>query len=74
MWFSPLRGLRHRAKRISAGNRPTVPTILLPLKITVKGALSRVGASHRRPLSSDLARQTLGTYQVERCRLGAGVK
>jgi len=39
--------------------RPTVPPILLPFKITVKGAPSgRVGAAHRRPLSSDLARQT----------------
>jgi hypothetical protein len=38
--------------------RPAVPRILLPFKITVKGALRRVGAAHRRPLSSDLARQT----------------
>src|SRR5689334_6628696 len=39
--------------------RPTVPPIVLPFKITVKGAPSgRVRAPHGRPLSSDLARQT----------------
>ena len=33
-----------------------------------KARLRRVGAPHRRPLSSDLARQDLGTYQVGRGR------
>jgi len=41
---------------IGAVARPTVPTIRLPFKITVKGALSRVRAPHGRPLSSDLER------------------
>jgi len=31
---------------------------LQPFKITVRARLRRVGAPHRRPLSSDLARQT----------------
>src|SRR5689334_1216076 len=46
--------------------RPTVPRILLPFKITVKGALAARRCAHRRPLSSDLARKTHGTYQLGR--------
>ena len=43
-----------------------VPGILSPRKITVKGApAARRLLRNRRPLSSDLARQVLGTYRKD---------
>jgi hypothetical protein len=53
--------------------RPTVPTILLPLKITVKGAPSgRVcdGAQTAPPLTLIFHGKLIGTYQVGRSILG----
>jgi hypothetical protein len=41
--------------------RPTVPRILYRSRSQSRARLQRVGAPHRRPLSSDLARQTEGT-------------
>jgi hypothetical protein len=49
--------------------RPTVPKILLPFKITVKGAPSgRVydGAQTAPPLTLIFHGKPIGTYQVER--------
>jgi hypothetical protein len=43
-----------------------VPRTVSPLKITVKGApAARRLLRNRRPLSSDLARQVLGTYRKD---------
>jgi hypothetical protein len=43
-----------------------VPGIVSPGKITVKGApAARRLLRNRRPLSSDLARQVLGTYRQD---------
>lgn len=59
---------------VAPGNAPcgkprgpsSVPGIVSPRKITVKGALAaRRLLRNRRPLSSDLARQVLGTYRKD---------
>jgi len=48
-----------------------VPGILSPGKITVKGApAARRLLRNRRPLSSDLARQVLGTYRKDGAERG----
>jgi len=46
----PLRGLRHRAKQISAGGRPPVPDIVSPVKITSRAltAFASFGRRKRR--------------------------
>jgi len=48
-----------------------VPGILSPVKITVKGApAARRLLRNRRPLSSDLPRQVLGTYRKDGAERG----
>ena len=48
------------------GGPSSVPGIVSPGKITVKGApAARRLLRNRRPLSSDLARQVLGTYRKD---------
>jgi hypothetical protein len=48
-----------------------VPGIVSPCKITVKGApAARRLLRNRRPLSSDLARQVLGTYRNDGAERG----
>jgi|SRR6516164_6587216 len=51
----------------ASGRGPSsVPGIVSPSKITVKGApAARRLLRNRRPLSSDLARQVLGTYRKD---------
>ena len=53
------------------GDRPTVPTILLPSKLTVKGARCARMNSLRSPLTVSLDGKAIGTYQVGRGRLAA---
>ena len=49
------------------GGPSSVPGIVLPRKVTVKGApAARRLLRNRRPSSSDLARQLLGTYRKDR--------
>ena len=64
---------RQRSVRVT---RPTVPTILSPRKITVKGAPSgRVcdGAQTAPPLTLIFHGKPIGTYQVGRGRLAAAL-
>ena len=50
----------------AAGGPSSVPGIVSPGKVTVKGApAARRLLRNRRPLSSDLARQVLGTYRKD---------
>jgi len=67
----PLRGSRYRAMRKPGVAPSSVPGILSPDKVTVKGApAARRLLRNRRPLSGDLARQALGTYRKDRAERG----
>jgi hypothetical protein len=62
----PSRSSRHRAMQKPRGGPSSVPGIISPGEITVKGApAARRLLRNRRPLSSDLARQVLGTYRKD---------